>query len=93
MDLVRNPVCKALYPHKKRNQNKQKLKKNGWAGPCDPCFSETYSKFVKGLLLVDLWMENCQILMIFSYFFMKMQSDSCSRLGFKNQQKQIWRAF
>ena len=32
-------------------------------------------------LMIDLQMEDCQIVMIFSYFFMKIQGKSCSRLG------------
>ena len=43
----------------------------GLAWPWDPRGPETYSKFVQNPLIIDLWMEECQILMIFSYFSWK----------------------
>ena len=43
----------------------------GLAWPWDPRGPGTYSKFVESPLMIDLWMEECQILMIFSYFSWK----------------------
>ena len=33
--------------------------------------TQTYSRFVQSSLMIDLWMEECPILMIFSYFSCK----------------------
>ena len=43
----------------------------GLAGPWDPSVLDTNSKFVESPLLIDWWMEECKILMIFSYFLWK----------------------
>ena len=37
----------------------------------DPSGLVTYSKFVKSPLMIDLWMEDCQIFIIFPYFSWK----------------------
>ena len=43
----------------------------GLAWPWDPRGPGTYSRFVQSPLMIDLWMEECPILMIFSYFWRK----------------------
>ena len=43
----------------------------GLAWPWDPRGPGTYSRFVQSPLMIDLWMEECQIWMIFSYFLWK----------------------
>ena len=65
--LVRNPVQAAL-------QSNERLKANiflkyFWLGmTLRPGGPGTYFKFVQSPLMIDLWMEECRILMIFSYF-------------------------
>ena len=48
----------------------------GSAWPWDPRGPGTYSKFLQSPLMIDLWMEECQILMIFPYFSWKCRRSS-----------------
>ena len=64
--LVRNPVQAALRSNKRRKAI-MFLNIFGW----DPRGPGTYSKFVQSPLMIVLWMEECQILVIFSYFSWK----------------------
>ena len=45
----------------------------GWVGPWFLSVPETFYKFPEGRLLIDLRMEECQILNIFSYFSWKFR--------------------
>ena len=65
--LVRNPVQAALQSNKRLNA-KHFFEYFGLALPGDPMGPGTYSRFVQSPLMIDLWMEECPILMIFSYF-------------------------
>ena len=70
--LVRNPVEAALQSNK-RLKAKHFFFFNifGLAWPWDPRGPGTNSRFVQSPLMIDLWMEECPTLMIFSYFWWK----------------------
>ena len=71
--LVTNPVQSAL-PSNKGQKGKHFFKIFGSARPWDQRGQGTYSKFLQSPLIIHLWMEECQILMIFPYF-----SEKCRR--------------
>ena len=68
--LVRDPVQAALPSNKKQNA-KFFLNTFGSALPWDPRGPGSYSKFLQSPLMIDLWMEEYQILMKFTYFTWK----------------------
>ena len=68
--LVRNAVQAALQSNK-RLKAKHLLNIFGLAWPWDPRGPWTYSRFVQSPRMIDLCMEDCPILMIFSYFSWK----------------------
>ena len=59
------------FQSNKRLNAKHFLNIFGLAWPWDPRGPWTYYKFVQSSLMIDLWMEECPILMIFSYFSWK----------------------
>ena len=69
--LVRNPVQAALQSNKRLKAKHLKKKTFGLAWPWDRRGPGTYPRFVQSPLMIDLWMEECPILMIFSYFLWK----------------------
>ena len=82
-----NPVHAALWSHKR--QKAKLFFEYFWLG------TTLRPKGSRNLFIIHywLWMEECQILMIFPFFFIKMQKKSGSRLGSKIQHKIFWRVF
>ena len=62
----------------------------GLAWPWDPRGPGTYSKFVQSPLMIDLWMEECQILMIFSYFSWKWRWSPSQDLAQNTNKNNFW---
>ena len=63
--MISNPIQSALRLCLRRQKAKLNWEFFGLAGPGDPRLPGTYSKLVQSPLLIDLWMEDCQILIIF----------------------------
>ena len=64
--LVRNAFKVALNPQKDLKKGKSVI--SFFLGPQDPSVLYNNSIFVESPLLIDVWVEECQILMTFSYF-------------------------
>ena len=73
--LITNPVQSAL-PSNKRQRAKHFLNIFGSAWPWDLRGPGPYSNFLQSPLMIDLWMEEGQILMIFPYFSWKCRRSS-----------------
>ena len=59
------------YTHKKERKQQKNVNIFGFSGPWHPRLPETCSLFAQSPLLIDLWIKECQILMIFYYFSWK----------------------
>ena len=73
--LVTNPV-QSVLPSSKRQRAKIFINILGSAWPWDPRGPGPYSNFLQCPLMIDLWMEEGQILMIFPYFSWKCRRSS-----------------